>query len=568
MANFTSINQPQTGGTPEFIQEAPISDGTATTVSQIASVGSSLFTSAAEAIDTRRKAKAATAESQAVGGLTSTLLKIRQAGETSNIDVAREQRKAMMAFNVDFPHLRAEGGKAFKEHTGVAPAQASLEEVAEQKLAIEAIDAGFGRHNATEDYNTEQREIYIQMKRTDKVNTAIIQDAQVRKTRGELAQTEADRVIMASIRDMSGISYRKYASDAQQWILDAQSGEPNAKESALFDIKRARIDVSRAVASFGEYSSRDATQAYIAPILMELQLAEDAVNGVVKQEAINSTIATNKAIAQAIFFGDPDNLDLAVLSNIFGNTVGFSNVMTQQAYSFLQDGVTRRKMVGGKEKLTRQPDVTTLEDGGRKGIKGTINNALNDEANKEDAANILAGVAEHLNRNGGDYDSEDKDFVIELLSMPKAMESLNKEQKDTVMMAFDMYIINDTKVDANRYIVNPPSVTVSAPFPRSMGGGTPDTKEMVEVADLTVVDGNIFWTIKQKYATNGRLQSVIRNTNRKIADSVTPVLNILSKGTGQAFEGLTDTIIFNKKEEEGDGVPDLLRRKGDKPAKK
>jgi hypothetical protein len=543
MATFSSINAPQGGGTPAFTQETPVSDGVASTVGQVATLGSSVFNSAIKASN----ASKATAEDTALGALKQQLIKIRRTGETSDIDVVRESRKAMSKFNSDYPSLRNVGNKAFKEVTGVGPAQASAEEIAEQKLSAEAIASGHGRYGAPDAYNAEQQEIFVQTRRANLQNAASIQQIALMKARGEMSKELAKTNIIASVREMSGLSYKKYASDSKQWIADAASGDDNAIEGAKLDIRRARIDISRALESLGEYATDDAVTAYMAPIFAEIQLAEDVITGKIEIEAIQAEVAINKARAQGVLYSDPDMVNAAVLSESFGYTIGLTSKMTAPAYAFLNNGLVKEDMVGGKSK-SRLPDPTSLEEDGKKGVAGTVENMVNhgdDKAHKE-VATTLTGVAEHLNRNGMDYEAEDKKFVIDLLSTPKAMELLSPQQKDVVFSALEMYIVDDVKVAADRYIVNPPPVTVSFPFPRSMGGGKPESKQLSEVADFAVVEGRAYWTIKPKYATNPKVQQTVRNTNKKIAEDVTPTLSLLSKGAGQSFEVLTDRIVFGK----------------------
>ena len=546
--NFVSINQPPQGGVPQFQQEQVISSGTGQTVSQLAAVGSSIFESAAKASAASQKQEAQTAQDTALGGLQQKLLNIRQAGETSNIDVVREQRKVMSKFNSEFPALRTDASKMFKAETGQAPSAASPEEVAEQKLALEAISNGYGRHNASVEHNEEQLELYIQTKRADKQNAARLQELNLLKTRGDMSKEIVRTEVLGSFREMSGLAYKKAVGDAQSLITATGDGTMSVEEANL-SIRKQRIDINRAVASLGEYATEEQVQAYIQPILDELQLAEDVVNGVIEREATKNIIATNKARAQAIFFSEPNRVNLVVISELFGHTVGFTNKMTAPAYRFLSGGLTKEGMV---PTLPRPVDPTDLDDDSKAGIKGTTKNAVNsnDPKSQQEVSAMLSGVAEHLNRNGMDYDAEDKDFVIDLLNTPKAMALLSPEQKDSVMIGFEMYIVDDTKVAADKYILNAPPITVSAPFPRVLGGGAKDTRKMVEVADIVVREGRIYWTVKPEFANNGKVQQIVRTTNSHISEEIIPVINILSEGSGKSFEDVAGRIALGTVEEE------------------
>jgi muramidase (phage lysozyme) len=547
--SFQSINEAPEGGTPQFQQEQAVSDGKANTLNQVATVGSTLFQSAANASAATQANKSQSAQAAALGGLQQKLLDVRQAGATGGIDVVREQRKLMSKFNVDFPHLRVEGNKAFKAETGVAPAQASPDEVAERKQANEAISNGFGRHGAGDAYNEEQLELYIQTKRADKVNASRLTEINLMKSRGEMSKELVRDTVLGSYREMSTLAYKKAVSDSQSIVTSVGDGTMSVEEANLA-IRKQRIDITRAVSSLGEHSQDPSVQAYTAPILQELLLAEDIVNGKIEMDAAKSIIARNKSKAQAIFFGDPDRVNLAVLSETFGHTVGMDAKMTKFAYKFLTDGLTEDGMVPDQP---RPVDPTKLDEDGKAGVTGTVTNVLNssDEKAKKEVSATLAGVAEHLNRNGMDYDSDDKQFVIDLLSSPKAMATLTPQQKESVMIGFEMYIVDETKVKAEKYITNPPVVNVPIQFSGILGGSqATEPKKMVEVADITVTDGRIYWTVKPEFATSGRVQNVVRTTNRKIAKEVTPTISILSQGSGIGFEEVGKNLGFVREEEE------------------
>ena len=118
------------------------------------------------------------------------------------------------------------------------------------------------------------------------------------------------------------------------------------------------------------------------------------------------------------------------------------------------------------------------------------------------------------------------------------------------MIGFEMYIVDDTKVAADKYILNAPPITVSAPFPRVLGGGAKDTRKMVEVADIVVREGRIYWTVKPEFANNGKVQQIVRTTNSHISEEIIPVINILSEGSGKSFEDVAGRIALGTVEEE------------------
>lgn len=536
MTTFKAINTPQGGGPPQFAQTQPIRSNKASTIGQVATVGLSIFDAATTASANAVKAEAKTAQDTALGGLQQSLLNIRQASETDDsIDVTREHRKLLSKFGADNPSLRVEAGKLFKAETGESPSGISADEQAAQKLSNDALSAGFGRAGASDEYNANQLELYLQTKQADKLNSSRISDLVRLEKEGKVAKDIVRHEILTSFKDMSALGYKKTKLDMQDVVEGVGNGTLSKEEGQLM-IDRARINNSLVLSSLGEFSSAPEVLSYMTPITMEQDLAEATINGTKEVSALNATKAVNLARGEAIFFSDPDNINRVVVSSAFNHTVGLSVTQTRAAMEFITNGLTEEGMLPGSAKPIDARNLKTDQD--KKWSMEVLTNMFGGEdtdAHKE-GANTMAGIAEHLARNGMDYDSDERKWVVSLLNTPKAMSMLSPEQKDTVMIAFDMYIADDVAVASRNLITNPAQVSIQMPGAGFGGGSVPSLVDLASVADITVREGRIYWTAKQGSAGNLRLQQQIRRINKDIDESITQPANVFSNAGGKSFE--------------------------------
>jgi len=144
---------------------------------------------------------------------------------------------------------------------------------------------------------------------------------------------------------------------------------------------------------------------------------------------------------------------------------------------------------------------------------------------------------------------------IDILNTDGAMDILTSEQKGVVMLALDTYVVDTVDLAVREAVTNPAQVsTSSAPFPRVLGGSGPDMKDFADVADLTVVDGRIYWTVKRAFAGDSKVRQQIRSVNQRIDEDITPAVNVYSKGLGKSFEEVAGAFLGTEAEEEEEEV--------------
>ena len=546
---FSSINQPQGGGVPQFSQTSPVVGNSGEAVVALANIGANIFGQMGAAKAKREQGAAQSASDTAIGSLQQGLLNIRQAAATdSSIDATRQSRLLLTKFNQDHPELRTEATKAYKAETGNTPSGLDEVEEAKLKLQTEAISAGFGSYKASKEYNDEQLELYQNIKRKDKMNSSEILDASRRVQEGTAHKSELKTAVLSSFQSIASDYTKKTGSDMSEMITQWQAGGVTTEE-AMLNIRATRSKINREIATLGEYATDPAVNAYTRPTLDNLQLAEDKISGKIEQAAINANISLNKARASSIFMSDPENVNLVVASEAFNYTAGVQPRVTKAVLSFLTGGLGKDGMPSTK---TKPVDPLRLDEEERGTVKEVVKGMLGDKGTKEskaEAANTVAGVAEHLSRNGMDYDPEDKKFAIDILNTKGAMESLSPEQRGTVMIALDMYVTDTVDKDVRNLVTNPAQLsTSSAPFPRVMGGSGPDMKNLVDAADIKVVDGRIYWTVKRQFAGDVKIQRQIREINKGIEENITPAVTVYSKGLGMSFEN-TATMFFSPEAE-------------------
>ena len=550
MATFKSINQPQGGsGVPQFQQTSPVTGDASGGIAALVGLGASVFGQVSQAREGRELAEAATEETTALGGLQQGLLDIRQAGATDgSVDVTRQSRLLLTKFNTDNPQLRLEASKAFKAETGNSPSGLSADEEAEGKLRNKAIADGFGSHNASDDYNEEQFEIYQRLKRQDKVLSSKIQKMSFDVQAGNVHKTELKKTVLKSFQDISGDYSAKTQSDMNELVSRWESGTVPMEE-AILSIRDSRNKINREVATLGEFSTDPTVASYTKPALDSLQLAEDIITGKIEGDAITATINLNKARASAIFLSEPEVVNLVVASESFNHTTGLQSKISVNVMRFLTGGLDKDGMVPETPKPVSPLEMDKEEQEGTKTILERMTVPSASPESKAEAANTLTGVAEHLGRNGMDYDVEDKKFAIDILNTNGAMDLLSPEQRSTVMLALDMYVVDTVDVAVREAVTNPTQVSVGH-LSRVLGGGKQELRDFADVADITVVDGRIYWTAKRAFAGDVRVQQQIRATNQRIEEDITPAVSVYSKGLNKSFEEVAGTFLGTVEEEE------------------
>jgi len=552
---FQSLNEPGRGGVPQFAQTSPVVGGDgASALVAAAGIGANLFSQVTAAKQKRELSEAKTASDTALGGLQQGLLDLRQAAATSEgIDFTRESRILLSKFNADHPELRMEASKAFKAETGNTPSGLAPDEEAEMKLRNEAISNGFGSIGASEEYNTEQLEMYTNLKRQDKVLSSKIQAMSAQVQEGSIHKSAMKDTVLSSFHDLSGTYSAKTQSDMTELVNQWESGTLST-EDAILRIRNSRNNVNREVATLGEFSTDPSVRAYTLPILDNLQLAEDIVTGKIEQEAINATINANKARSKAIFMSDPSTVNLVVASEAFNHTTGVQSKVSSTVMKFLTGGLTKEGMIPPRPKPI---DPREMDKDEQDGTKATVDSMINDvkatPESKLEAANTVTGVAEHLSRNGMDFNPEDKKFAIDILNTKGALSLLSPEQKGVVMLAFGTYLSDDVDraVRENVITVQIP-VASSKDFTRQRFlGGDPNLKQsIVDVADLSVQDGRIYWTLKPKFKGIPSAQQAIRGINQDIDEDITPAVNVYSGAFGIPFDQAAAIFLPGGEEEE------------------
>ncbi len=550
MATFKSVNQPESSGTPQFTQPTPVRGNDGGGIASLVNLGANIFSQVSTARKGREEKEVATASNTALGGLQQGLLDIRQASQTdSSIDVTRQSRLLLTQFNTDHPELRMEASKAYKAETGATPSGLSADEEAENDLRNNAIANGFGSHGASEEHNEEQFELFQDLKRQDKVLSSKIQKMSVQVQEGSIHKSALKETVLSSFHELSGNYTAKTQGDMKEMITQFHAGTLPMEEAMLM-IRESRNKIGREIATLGEFSTDPTVQAYIKPSLDSLQLAEDIISGKVEGEAVDAVVNLNKARAKAIFMSDPDTVNLVVASEAFNHTTGIQSKISKSVMKFLVEGLTEEGMLPVKPKPV---NPTTTDKDEQDGIKTVLERMVEPASSPEaklEAANTLTGVAEHLSRNGMDYSPENKKFAIDVLNTEGAMEILTSEQKSTVMLALDMYVVDTVDLAVKEAIANPSQVsTSSAAFPRVLGGSGPDMKNFADVADLTVVDGRIYWTVKRGFAGDSKVRQQIRAVNQRIDDDITPAVNVYSKGLGKSFEEVAGAFLGTEQEE-------------------
>lgn len=549
MATFKSVNQPQGANVPQFTQTTPITGDGGSGLTALAGLGASIFNQVSGARQVRESKEAATATTTALGGLQQGLLDIRQASQTdSSVDVTRQSRLLLTQFNTDHPELRTEASKAFKAETGTTPSGISAEEEAEDALRNTAIANGFGAHGASDEHNEEQLQLFTDLRRQDKILSSKIQKISLAVQEGSMHKSALKDTVLSSFQALSGNYSDKTQGDMTELVTQYQSGRVTIEE-AMLSIREGRNKINREIATLGEFATDPTVQAYIQPSLDSLQLAEDIVNGKIEGDAINARINLNKARASAIFLSTPEQVNLLVASEAYNHTTGLSSRISKNVLGFLADGLDEQGM------LPKQPkpiNAQGMDKDEQEGIKTILNRMVGDTPEaKLEAANTLTGVAEHLSRNGMDYNPEDKKFAIDILNTEGAMDLLTSEQRGVVMLALDTYVIDTVDLAIREVITNPREIAVSgAPFPRVLGGSGADTKDFVDVADLTVVDGRIYWTVKRAFAGDSKVRQQVRSVNQRIDEDITPVINVYSKGLGKSFDEVAGSFLGIEEEEE------------------
>ena len=552
---FKSINQPGGANVPQFQQTNPVVNNTGGAVASLVGIGANVFGQVAAARQGREAKEVDTANTTALGGLQQGLLDIRQASQTdSSVDVTRQQRLLLTQFNTDHPELRTEASKAYKAETGTSPSGLDDQEQAEMELRNKAIADGFGTHGGSEEHNEEQFELYQDLKRQDKVLSSKIQRMSAQVQEGSIHKSELKKTVLSSFHDLSGNYTAKTQSDMTEMVKQFNEGTLPMEEAMLM-IRESRNKITREVSTLGEFSTDPTVQSYIQPSMDSLQLAEDIITGKIEGEAINATVNLNKARAKAIFMSDPDTVNLVVASEAFNHTTGVQSKISSSVMKFLTDGLTEQGMLPVRPKPVNPVDMDKDEQEGIKTILERMTEPASSQEAKLEAANTLTGVAEHLSRNGMDYNAENKKFAIDILNTEGAMDILTSEQKSTVMLAMDMYVVDTVDLAVREAVTNPTQVsTSSAPFPRVLGGSGPEMKDFADVADITVVDGRIYWTVKRAFAGDAKVRQQVRAINQRIDEDITPAVNVYSKGLGKSFEEVAGAFLGTESEEEEEEV--------------
>lgn len=552
-ASFQTINQPQPTAGAKFIQPSPAVDVGGEEAVQAAALGASVFSQAAVFQNKKAVAEDKRTTATALGGLQQKLLNIRQAGATSEgIDVTREQRLALTQFNIDFPELRTEASAAFKAETGTAPAALDPVEKAELESKNESIKLGFGRFGADSEFNQEQHELRLNLQMQDKILASKIKAMDVAQQEGKINKAAFKATVLSGFQGVGSATFAKVASDSKNIISSVNDGTLS-QEEAMLTIRTQRINLNRDIASLGEFSTDPAIQAYVKPILDQLQLTEDIVTGKIERDAAKNVIDTNMSRAETIFFSIPENINAVTVAKAFNYIPGLTTKASEGAWAFLVSGLTKEGMVPPSR--AKPMDSTSVDKEDRAAVKEVLlkmsTDPTADADTKRELANDMEGIAEHLNRNGMDYDAEDKKFAVELLSTPGAMKLLNREQKVVVMDALANYVIDDVDV-AMREISNAPIHTAQGSFETSrfLIGDPGKTQPVTEVAILSVQDGRIFWVTKPEFSTNTRVQKDIRGLNRRISEDITPTVSVFSEVTGVGFEQMAGTMFLPKQEQE------------------
>ena len=534
--SFQSINQPAGAGMPQFSQTNPVvGGGIAEAAVNLAGLGANIFSQVSAAKVKREKAESAATADATIGKFQQGLLDIRQAASTNGgINATAESRRLLSEFSAAHPELRLEASKAYKQETGANPSGLDDMEEAQLKLQLEAFSNNYGRQGASEEHNAEQLDLYMNMKQQDKAIASRIQQIQLQVQEGGLHESELKKSVLSGTKELAGTYTTKVASSMDELIQSYQSGAITLEEAQL-KIRRTRNDINREASSFGKFAEDPKVKAYLVPLNDSVQLAEDIISGKMEKDAISDKIALNKARRTSVFLSDPETIDLVVASEAFNHTAGVTAQASAKVLKFLSDG---RKSPKG---TVTPADPTGMDEKERKATMAVVDSMLNDPkkstpASKEEAAATVAGMAEYLARNGMDFDKDDRKFALEILSVKGAMETLNPRQRATVMSAFTTYLSDDVDTAVRENISN-----AELPFGTTMDrahilGGTRSSKPVKDVADLTVSDGNIFWSIKPEFRGQQSAQNMIRKLNRNIEETVVPAIQVYSKGLVIPFD--------------------------------
>lgn len=550
---FQSINQPQAGGVPQFQQTQPIVGTGGEAAMSAASLGASLFGQAAKYQQGKELAESKRATATALGGLQQKLLNIRQAAATDgSIDATSQMRIALTEFNVANPELREDASAAYKAETGTTPAGLDPKEKAQLESENESIKQGYGRFGATDEYNAEQHELRLNEERLDKTMSLKIKRMDLAAQEGKVNKSQVKATVMEGMRELGGAKFSKVASDSKNIIASVADGTMS-QEEALLIVRNQRIALSREVASLGEFSTDPTVATYTKPLLDQLQLTEDIVTGKIEREAAKNIVDTNLSRAESIFFSDPKIVNAVTVSKAFNYIPGLTTRASNGALEFMSSGLTKEGMVPTRAKPM---DVKLIEDEDVPTIVETFTKMSNDLAadkgTKEELANNMAGIAEHLNRNGMDYEEDDKKLAIKLLSTPNAMKLLSQEQKRTVFDAMTNYVIDDVDV-AIRKMQSAPIITQRT-FPVGVSKSRLDVpsiedKTLNDVATLTIAGDQIFWEPKPESRLDVRAMSEIRKANKTVKEVVTPSVSIYSEVSGVGFEQMASSLFLPKQPE-------------------
>lgn len=543
-STFSSINEFQEGGVPQFQQTQPVESVGGGGVLEVASLGASLFGQVQQA----GKERVAVEGQSAVGGLQDKLVKIRQAGATdSSVNVVDQQRVALMEFNVRHPGLAQDATKAFKAATGQSPGGLSVQERAEVDLTNEAISKGFGYHGAPIEYNDKMTQHYVTMTRKDRIIASEVAEINLQVQNRQLHKSVLKEKVLAGAQTLFVTSSEKTSDEMSELVSRWSSGTLPTSE-ALMMIRVARNKVNGDIASLGEFSTNPVINTYSQPTLDSLQLAEDIVNSKIEVEAANATMTRNRTIAKAKFLAHPKILELSVATEVFPNVTGTDSKITTAVLGVLNQGlmsdndllptkpkpVDTRGLDSGEQGVVSQTLATMFAGG----LTGHIDRAV------EEASLTLTGIAEHLNRNGMDMDVDDKRFVVSLLNTKGAMEALSPAQRAVVMQAMDTYVADVVDVAARESII---TAEISATDPRKfedisfLSADVREKRPVADMAELIVQDELIYWKLNQQFSGLPGAQSDIRKLNKDIADNITPSVTVTSKGLGVSFEEAAST---------------------------
>ena len=538
-STFSSINEAQGAGVPQFQQTQPVVGVKGEGVMSAAALGASLFQQATQF----GQQKAAAEGQTAVGSLQTKLVKIRQAGATdSSINVVAQQRLALTEFNAQNPSLAQDGMKAFKIATGTTPGGLSITEKAEIDLDNEAIKAGHGYHGADPVYQDKMTRHYVSLKQEDANRARRVAKMNEEVLAGTMHKSVLRDEIHAGARSMFSISADK-TNDEMSDIEARYANGTLSLEEALMMTTLAANNVNREIASLGEFSTDPVINVYSQPTLDRIQLSVDILNSKFEGDAATAIMDRNKKVAKAKLLADPEILALSVATEVFPNVTGTDSKITGAVLRVLNEGMmTEDDMLPTKPQPVKfqgldegEKDVITksLDTMFQGGLEGHIERTI------AEASTTLTGIAEYVNRNGDLISKEDTNFYVNLLNIPGAFESLSPSQRSVVMQGMNTYVADVVDVAARESIVN---AEIQVTDPRKFEGvnflsaNTREKKPASEVADLVVADGLIYWKLKPSHAGLPKAQSDIRKLNKDIADNITPAVTVNSKGLGVSFE--------------------------------